>query len=106
MNDFTNVVTYGVSNSFEFSGSVISRKLWDSNDSYFSDETIAIKESSVMLTQTAPANQKSTDDSTNQEPLCNNPLKEAALKELCKVTGYTLKQVKILLSFIPRLNPI
>ena len=33
------------------------------------------------------------DNSTNQEPLCNNPAKEIALRELCKVTGYALKQV-------------
>lgn len=37
-------------------------------------------------------NQQSSSDPTNQEPLCNNPAKEATLRELCQVTGYALKQ--------------
>ena len=42
---------------------------------------------------TAMMNQQSSSDPTNQEPLCNNPAKEAALRELCQATGYALKQV-------------
>lgn len=44
-----------------------------------------------------PVNQQSPNEqnSTNQEPLCNNPAKEIALRELSRVTGYALKQVKL-----------
>ena len=44
-----------------------------------------------------PANHQSVNETnpTNQEPLCNNPAKEIALRELSKATGYSIKQVKI-----------
>uniref|UniRef100_H2ZH10 RNA-binding motif protein 46 n=1 Tax=Ciona savignyi TaxID=51511 RepID=H2ZH10_CIOSA len=38
------------------------------------------------------ANHKSVNDSSNPEPLCINPAKEAALHALCQKTGYTIKQ--------------
>nr|XP_009860487.1 APOBEC1 complementation factor isoform X1 [Ciona intestinalis] len=37
-------------------------------------------------------NQQSVSESSNPEPLCNNPAKEAALHALCQKTGYTIKQ--------------
>ncbi|XP_076818698.1 APOBEC1 complementation factor-like isoform X3 [Clavelina lepadiformis] len=50
--------------------------------------------SGAQQTNMITANQPSANDanSTNQEALCNNPAKEAALQQLCKTTGYTLKQ--------------